>query len=135
MLRNHVLPAFLIGWNTFGFRFFFGLLLPLLMVICHFNRQPFFLSFCITIEPKQLESNIFIIFKSSKKLKTRLNLFRCQVSPFAVWMVKYSSQYKGDEMLINGEMFLVEHEEDSKAQLFRLCTKYFVLQVTCFWFS
>ncbi len=44
-------------------------------------------------------------------------------------MVKYSSQDNSDEMLINGEMFLVEHEEDSKAQLFRLCTKYFVLQV------
>jgi hypothetical protein len=52
------------------------------------------------------------------------------VSPFAVWMVKYSADFKNDDRPINGEMFLVEHEEDSKAQLFRLCTKYFVLQVS-----
>ena len=51
------------------------------------------------------------------------------MSPFAVWMVKFSAEYKNFDRPINGEMFLVEHEEDSKAQLFRLCTKYFVLQV------
>lgn len=44
-------------------------------------------------------------------------------------MVRFSAQNKTEDEQINGEMFLVEHEEDSKAQLFRLCTKYFVLQV------
>jgi len=38
VLRNHVLSAFLIGWNTFAFRLFFGLLLPLLMVIKLFDK-------------------------------------------------------------------------------------------------
>ncbi len=51
------------------------------------------------------------------------------LSPFAVWMMKYSSQNKNEKNTFNGEMFLVDHEEEAKAQLFRLCTKYLVLQV------
>jgi hypothetical protein len=47
VFHNHVLPAVLIGWNTFAFRVFFGLLLPLLMVrilILQFIRGRFLIS-------------------------------------------------------------------------------------------
>lgn len=50
VLRNHVLPAFLIGWNTFAFRFFFGLLLPMLMVSCHSTCQMFSKSAAYTLD-------------------------------------------------------------------------------------
>ena len=42
VFRNHILPAFLIGWNTFAFRLFFGMLLPLLMVKFMYTQPPIF---------------------------------------------------------------------------------------------
>jgi len=64
VFRNHILPAFLIGWNTFAFRLFFGLLLPLLMVT--------FIQLGLNEADKQVHLNIDLLEYRTKYIYTKL---------------------------------------------------------------
>ena len=109
VIFGYILPAVLIGWNTYISRIWFGLFLPMLLI------APFAIWMVFqSLRPKPFdatstrETDIELSTSSSdESLKTHANL---------------------SKELGNGEVFFLENIHQTRSQVFNLCIRYCILQ-------
>jgi phosphatidylinositol glycan class O len=114
---GYVLPALLIGWNTYISRIWFGLFLPMLLIapiaIWLVSSSTWWLP---SLRPKTMDS--------TSKRTTDIE-------------VNASSSYHDDSLTPNanlskelgkGEVFFLENIHQTRSQVFNLCIRYCILQ-------
>ena len=119
---GYILPAVLIGWNTYISRIWFGLLLPMLLI------SPFAIWLVFqSLRPKGVKN----CTTSKRELDNNSTLsasenFENDTSPSTV--ESWGPNISVSKELGNGEVFFLENIHQTRSQVFNLCIRYCILQ-------
>ena len=119
---GYILPAVLIGWNTYISRIWFGLLLPMLLIspfaiwLVFQSLRPKGVNNCTTSKRE---------FDNNPTLSASEN-FENDTSPST--LESWGPNISVSKELGNGEVFFLENIHQTRSQVFNLCIRYCILQ-------